>query len=380
METKNTNFIPNDVLDRASGCLAGGLIGDSFGGRYEFSNGRYDTELSNGTTHINKNGYVFRDYVPIKGGGCWNLSAGQITDDGEMTLSLCHAILISETVDRESIAEAYRSWYLSDPFDIGNTTKNSFSQRTTEKMLEKAKELDDASMATHRDHCMSNGMLMRISPIGIVVSGYMMGRGELDHTDYDVIKHMVKKDTYLTHYSENALAYVVAYVILIAHCIIYGDMIKGLEFLDRYHDKNVGDWILILKNGLDNKAKLAHDPKEQMGDSRIALQLAIRKADMVSRYNKQKYTTDSKSRYMDFSEAIVSTVKLGGDTDTNACIVGALCGAISGLSEIPDLWTQTISAVDRCPRYQKYKINGYTKSIVPTVTNLLIIGLKMSKR
>lgn len=375
MENNIFDHISSEILDRAAGCLAGALIGDSFGGRYEFSNEKYDHELYDTQIHTNVNGHMFREYVPIKGGGCWNLAEGQITDDGELALTLAHAIIKTESIDQEAIADAYRSWYLSEPFDIGNTTQNSFSQQTTNMMLEKSKKLDNESMMKHKDHCMSNGMLMRISPIGITIAGYIMKRKVLNSTDYNVIKNIVKRDTYLTHYSENALAYTVSYVILMAYCIINGNMNKGIEFLDKYHNKNTGDWSTILKNGLDGGAILAHDPKQQIGDSRIALQLAIRKADMVSRFNKRLCAADQKSRIMDFSEAIVSTVKLGGDTDTNACIVGALCGAVTGLAEIPDQWTKTISSVEFCIRYRDYKINRYTRTITQVATKLFIIGM-----
>ena len=369
--------IPPEILDRVLGCLMGALIGDSFGGRYEFSVGKFDKELYDGQTHVNRNGNMSREYVPMKGGGCWNLSVGQITDDGELLLTLANAVMRTRSVDQQSIAEAYRHWCRSDPFDIGETTRNSFSQETTALMLKASQELDDASMVHYKDHAMSNGMLMRISPIGIVVAGYMMGKRVLDDTDYRVIVEMVKKDTYLSHHSENALAYAVAYVVLLAHCVIHGDMVKGIQFLDQYHDKKAGDWEAILKNGLDGKAKLAHDPKEKMGDSRIAFQLAVRKADLVSRFYKQQSPSDSKSRIMDFSEAIVSTVKLGGDTDTNACIVGALCGAVTGLAEIPDQWANSISSVEMCQRYIDYPINMYTKTLTTVATQLFTIGMKM---
>ncbi len=42
---------------------------------------------------------------------------------------------------------------------------------------------------------------------------------------------------------------------------------------------------------------------------------------------------------------MVSTVMLGGDTDTNGAIVGALVGARDGMSTIPEAWR---SAVLRC--------------------------------
>ena len=37
-----------------------------------------------------------------------------------------------------------------------------------------------------------------------------------------------------------------------------------------------------------------------------------------------------------YSDVIKSLLKMGGDTDTNACIVGALIGACAGYSNLPE--------------------------------------------
>ncbi len=37
-----------------------------------------------------------------------------------------------------------------------------------------------------------------------------------------------------------------------------------------------------------------------------------------------------------YEEALRETIRLGGDTDTNACIVGALVGAFVGIKSIPN--------------------------------------------
>ena len=50
------------------------------------------------------------------------------------------------------------------------------------------------------------------------------------------------------------------------------------------------------------------------------------------RYDK-KNVTDS----VFYFNAIRETIRLGGDTDTNACIVGGMIGALVGYHEIPEL-------------------------------------------
>jgi ADP-ribosylglycohydrolase len=44
--------------------------------------------------------------------------------------------------------------------------------------------------------------------------------------------------------------------------------------------------------------------------------------------------------------AITETLLGGGDTDTNACIVGGLIGALHGVSTIPNVMTQELLVCD----------------------------------
>lgn len=45
---------------------------------------------------------------------------------------------------------------------------------------------------------------------------------------------------------------------------------------------------------------------------------------------------------IDFKEAMRRTLTLGGDTDTNCCIVGGLMGAAVGAEEIPYIYRKTL--------------------------------------
>ncbi len=56
----------------------------------------------------------------------------------------------------------------------------------------------------------------------------------------------------------------------------------------------------------------------------------------------------------DFEEALIKVVNLGGDTDTNAAVAGALLGAQFGLDAIPKRWREKVrwrddlTVVDKC--------------------------------
>ena len=46
------------------------------------------------------------------------------------------------------------------------------------------------------------------------------------------------------------------------------------------------------------------------------------------------YKYDGSKTY--YHDSIRSVIQLGGDTDTNACIVGGMLGALCGIKNIPD--------------------------------------------
>jgi ADP-ribosylglycohydrolase len=56
----------------------------------------------------------------------------------------------------------------------------------------------------------------------------------------------------------------------------------------------------------------------------------------------------------DFEEGLVAVVNLGGDTDTNAAVAGALLGAQCGLDAIPQRWREKVrwqddtTVIDKC--------------------------------
>lgn len=64
---------------------------------------------------------------------------------------------------------------------------------------------------------------------------------------------------------------------------------------------------------------------------------------------------------------MVQTILMGGDTDTNGCICGALNGASLGINNIPEQWIKQIMTKDlahsRLENYPYLNINSYYKFI-----------------
>ena len=47
-----------------------------------------------------------------------------------------------------------------------------------------------------------------------------------------------------------------------------------------------------------------------------------------------------------YEEAVLAAVNLGGDSDTTACVTGALAGIEYGFRNIPDEWIETLRGKD----------------------------------
>jgi len=73
------SIIPNTFDDRAFGCILGAFAGDACGSYLEFINYVASEEEMD-------------ECMKMPGGGPWNLSAGQITDDSELAMCLMWAL------------------------------------------------------------------------------------------------------------------------------------------------------------------------------------------------------------------------------------------------------------------------------------------------
>jgi ADP-ribosyl-[dinitrogen reductase] hydrolase len=344
-------MVSGQILKRTTNCLYGAAIGDALGGRYEFDEGALlDNDLRQ-----------YKDtFLPILGGGVWNLQAGQVTDDTEMAMALAASIIETNKISADSIAKWYHLWYLSKPFDIGESTLNAVKHNSAQEMIKAAKDRDSSLS----EPSLSNGMLMRIAPLAISLVGFIYRNSLMDHGQSisEIVRLAAREDTQLTHSSEEALCYSSAYLLLLTYAILDGNIRRAIKLIHnewkQYH--NIGDWYEIFCAGLDIEgSRLAHSPKVKIGDSRIAFQLAVRKGYLVS------------TRSMTFTEALISTIQLGGDTDTNACIVGALCGAMSVDTEIPNDWKQTIKNA-RPTRYNTWSPNKYLAGLTELSEGLLV--------
>lgn len=286
----------NTIRNLAQGCLLGALIGDAAGSRLEFL-GRKPTQAD------------VAEALAMKGGGVFGLAPGQITDDGEMTLALARSLAGAAQFPREKVAANYRAWVASKPFDMGRATSAALGGQ-----LEVGEAIADTvsrRAAMYNMDSKANGALMRASALGIWSTGV---------SPEDAVRAACN-DASLTHPNPSCIWASAAYVVAIRHLLLHPDDSVGAFELARWalsiapesDSAEVHEWLEDAANGT------LPDGQPSMGFVRIAF---------VHAFHHMLLGTP----YIDALQCVLGH---GGDTDTNACIVGGLVGARFGLTSIP---------------------------------------------
>lgn len=292
------------VLERATGCLMGQLVGDALGSQVEFEpEHRLRSAFPDGLRTITD-------------GGTFGTMAGQPTDDSELALMLARSIVRNHGLYApEAAARAYAFWLESHPFDIGTTTRKALEAISRSVRLGQdpvaaaGAEADRASEA--------NGSLMRISPLAIW--GYAIPP--------DLLASYARQDSALTHPAMVCQDACAVFTVTLAHAIRHGPAAAELyQFAlawSRQHAPSVAP--VLEAASAPAKGQPAIDGSHQ-GWVVHALRNAFHQVLHAA----------------SFEEGLVQTVMRGGDTDTNGAIAGALLGATHGYESIPANWRRTV--------------------------------------
>lgn len=276
--------------DKIKGCLYGLSIGDAIGLRYENVKPK----------DINENNI---------GKVCFG---GAISDDTEHMILISKSILNTENIKdfENDFKNELKKWLISFPVNIGKTTLYSI--------------IRSFFKSGYGIKGTGNGSVMRIAPVGLIF-----------HKDHNKLVKYASSSCRITHNAEESIINSIAIAKLIS------------EILNKNWDKNN-------KPEIDNVLKLLGSiSKEEFWTNTInelkdAFDNDIEPIDLVYSWTKEKgalgYTKYSTllsiycwiKYYGDYEKTLKEIIKCGGDTDTNAAIVGALTGATIGYNEIPN--------------------------------------------
>lgn len=295
--------VEDKKLNAMRGTLIGALAGDAAGATLEFL-GRKPTP-----SEVEK-------AMRMVGGGVHGTAPGQVTDDGELTMALAHSLSGANRYDPNRAVHFYRKWYLSRPFDIGNATTAALRHGDVDSPTLADEVMKNASR--YNSESKANGSLMRVSALGAWSAGVSFADAVM----------AARMDAQLTHPNPSCQWAGVAYVVAIRHLMLnpsdaQGAFLAAETALDSADAEEVRSWLADAKHGN------LPDFHPMTGFVRIGFTHAF-------------YHLARNSSYID---AISMTLLGGGDTDTNACIVGGMVGALHGIQAIPEPMR---SAVTRC--------------------------------
>jgi ADP-ribosyl-[dinitrogen reductase] hydrolase len=283
------------------GCMLGAAIGDALGKQNEGVK-RED---------IFKRGCI-KDYGKSKSGTPGGrLRPGDYTDDTEQMLVLAWSLIHNNGFDVTDFSKKIANWgkdTLNDPI------KRSFVGPTSTISIERLNS--GVSWKDSGGNIPSCGSAMRVAPVGLF------------YTDLDEVESNAALSSIPTHKSKTSIAGSVAVAIAV-RCVLEemdcNAMISETCSRTSKYDPGFAEKINLSFELKDD------DPDEvfsELGTSYLAIDTVPCAFYCFTRH------FDNPER------AILEAVNAGGDTDSIACMTGALCGALHGRDSFPKRWIE----------------------------------------
>lgn len=227
----------------------------------------------------------------MTGHGTYNQPVGTWSDDTSMTLATCESILWNGGIDVADMLNNFRGWMHNGaftPFGYAFDKGN-----TTQVAIRQGRGLTD-------EMSKGNGSLMRIAPLAAT-----------DCTD-----EQIRDVSAITHATELCMDLCVSFVHMLRD--VHEAPERAKSIVDEYS----------LMSGME---------RAEIGSSGF----------VQDTYDAAAWcflTTDS------YRDCVLKAVNLGEDTDTTACVAGALAAAAYGLGAIPVEWIGQLQAVEEIER------------------------------
>lgn len=304
-----SNDLTDRKKDRVHGMLVGVMLGDTLGHAHEF---RYQTDVYTGKLQ-------YKPKHQSRWQGTKYAVIGQYTDDTEMTLALAQSLVRMKRYDRDDVILSYQHWANTNATGMGVNTRSLFKNVKTVKGFEsryvKGMKGELSGAKSPLTDARSNGSLMRCSPLSLL-EGYDAVIQDVNLTNPTVVNQ------------DCAILYITTLRFLHQGHLpipIYNTIKKmaqtpeAKEVFQQIDDFKTRD-ILVLKGYVIHSFYCAMLTLVTMGTS-----LGERRREGVSNGDHESST---------YAEMIDNIIRMGGDTDTNAAIAGAVIGSYYGFDKI----------------------------------------------
>ncbi len=279
-----------DVAERIVGSVLGLALGDAVGAPFE---GRRTAEVP--------------DPLPATELPWMGLPPGSTTDDTAMARNLVRSLTARGELDPDDLVARHLEWFRSGPPDVGAFTRRVLSR------VDRGEDAFEAARAVWEERgsevSAGNGSVMYCAPLGLAYA-------DRAHELVDVAPRL----SALTHYDERCRTAVLAVTLAVA-ALARGQSPEGAVTagLSAVVDREGGEELeyLVEMAGVGRRID-GPDQGFCLFTAGVALQSLLGTGD--------------------FATEVARVVGLGGDTDTNAAVAGALLGALVGEVGLPQAW------------------------------------------
>jgi ADP-ribosyl-[dinitrogen reductase] hydrolase len=235
------------------------------------------------------------------------LPAGSTTDDTAMARNLARSLVERGGFEEEDLIRRHVEWIASVPPDVGAITG---------RVLRRVQRGEDAATVAREvweqrgpEVSAGNGSVMYCAPLGLA---YANRPAEL--------LELAPKLSALTHYDGRCQTAVLAITLTVAALVRGEEPIAAVtEVLSRVEQREGGEELEYLVE-VAGGARAIDGPDQGfcLFTAGVALQALLRPGG--------------------FETEVRRVVALGGDTDTNGAVAGALLGARDGVAALPSEW------------------------------------------
>ncbi len=285
----------DELRERVVGCVLGLAIGDALGAPFEF---RRRDEIPHPLPAFE---------LPWQG-----RPPGSWTDDTAMARNLCSSLADLRRLDQEDLVQRHLGWLATDPPDVGNLTR---------RVLGGIRDGDPDAPARYvaergPEVSAGNGSVMYCAPLG----AFRAASPELLLEEAPALSA-------ITHWDERCRTACLAVTLAVAALVRGEGRREAVEgAVGAVIGREGGEELeyLVTEAG---RARRIDGP--DMGFTLFTAGVGLQVA----------------AEGLSLEEGLRYVVSLGGDTDTNAAVAGALLGALHGRGALPTAWLEKL--VDR---------------------------------
>jgi ADP-ribosylglycohydrolase len=314
------------MKDRIRGCLVGLAVGDALGMPVE--------TMSPSAIRLATNGHGVNGYLaPIQRRieDTRGLPPGSWTDDTQLTLAVARSLVRANGFDLRDQADELVSEWRRTTFGWGGTTAHSARELDERRRLPD----DPAPMPIKPGDGCGNGVAMRISPLAVWCYAVR------DLTETEPFLTWTMRLGLMTHGDPRASLAAIAIGTAVGAALHLPERRVPAENVRFAVYRLVDRFVRLAEERWANYRPSSELLSERLrvAERHLADPLLLRRAVGTGCFALQSVPFAIGTflrRPYSFRAAVLEAVNAGGDADTTASMVGAMCGATVGLGGIPE--------------------------------------------